>query len=293
MIPSGTPSSSADMTVHLPVPFWAATSRMSSTMYAPCESFAIRTFAVISVRYPLRSPRFQFAKISEMESLSRRLQFLRIEYVSAIICISAYSMPLCTILTKCPAPPSPIQRQHGSPSGARAAIALSAFLTFGHASGFPPGIMDGPFNAPSSPPDMPQPTKRIPFFANSATRRAVSRKSEFPPSIIMSPFAKCGSSRAAISSTASPALTISIAIRGLASDFANSAMSSVPKKFLPLPRPSRNFLTAESFLECGLLYTDTANPLSSRLSASEAPITPRPIKPMSDFFIILTVNSDF
>ena len=253
MTPSATPSSSADITVHLPVPFWAATSRMSSTMYAPCESLAIKTFAVISVRYPLRSPRFQLAKISEMESLSRRLQFLRMEYVSAMICISAYSMPLCTILTKCPAPPSPIQRQHGSPSGARAAIAFKTFLIFGHASGFPPGIMDGPFSAPSSPPDMPHPTNRIPFLANSATLRAVSRKSELPPSIIMSPFAKCGSSRAAVSSTASPALTIRIATRGLASDFANSAMSSVPKKFFPAPRPSRNFLTADPPLECGLL----------------------------------------
>jgi len=31
-------------------------------------------------------------------------------------CMSAYSMPLCTILTKCPAPSVPIQVQQGSPS---------------------------------------------------------------------------------------------------------------------------------------------------------------------------------
>ena len=79
MIPSGTLSSSADITVHLPVPFCEATSSMSSTIYAPCESFAIKTFAVISVRYPFKSPRFQFEKISDIVSLSRRLQFLSME----------------------------------------------------------------------------------------------------------------------------------------------------------------------------------------------------------------------
>ena len=31
-------------------------------------------------------------------------------------CMSAYSMPLCTIFTKWPAPSGPIQVQQGSPS---------------------------------------------------------------------------------------------------------------------------------------------------------------------------------
>ena len=38
-------------------------------------------------------------------------------------CMSPYSMPLWTILTKWPAPFSPIQSQHGSPSGVLAQIA--------------------------------------------------------------------------------------------------------------------------------------------------------------------------
>ena len=31
-------------------------------------------------------------------------------------CMSAYSMPLCTIFTKCPAPSGPTCTQHGVPS---------------------------------------------------------------------------------------------------------------------------------------------------------------------------------
>ena len=37
-------------------------------------------------------------------------------YVSAMSCMSAYSMPLCTIFTKCPAPSGPMRVQHGSSS---------------------------------------------------------------------------------------------------------------------------------------------------------------------------------
>ncbi len=37
-------------------------------------------------------------------------------------CISAYSMPLCTIFTKCPAPSGPTCETHGEPSAAFAEI---------------------------------------------------------------------------------------------------------------------------------------------------------------------------
>ncbi|KAL0133390.1 hypothetical protein PUN28_000849 [Cardiocondyla obscurior] len=37
----------------------------------------------------------------------------------------------------------------------------------GHALGLPPGIKDGPYLAPSSPPLTPLPTKRIPFSSRS------------------------------------------------------------------------------------------------------------------------------
>ena len=73
-------------------------------------------------------------------------------------CMSPYSMPLWTILTKCPAPFSPTQSQHGEPSSTFAQIAWKMSFTYGHAAGEPPGIIDGPLSAPSSPPETPVPT---------------------------------------------------------------------------------------------------------------------------------------
>src|ERR1700733_11915453 len=60
-------------------------------------------------------------------------------------------------------------------------------FTYGHASSFPPGMMDGPYRAPSSPPDTPVPTNRKPFPARYLARRLESGKWEFPPSMMMSP----------------------------------------------------------------------------------------------------------
>lgn len=41
-------------------------------------------------------------------------------------CMSAYSMPLCTIFTKCPAPSGPMWATVGVPSGAFAATRSSS-----------------------------------------------------------------------------------------------------------------------------------------------------------------------
>ena len=46
----GWPSSMAEMTVHLPVPFWPAASRMTSIIGVPSSSVAARISAVISTR---------------------------------------------------------------------------------------------------------------------------------------------------------------------------------------------------------------------------------------------------
>ena len=46
-------------------------------------------------------------------------------WASPMTCMSAYSMPLCTILTKCPAPSVSIQAQQGVPSSALAAMVSS------------------------------------------------------------------------------------------------------------------------------------------------------------------------
>ena len=74
--------------------------------------------------------------------------------------MSPYSMPLCTILTKCPAPSGPTQSQQGVPSATLAAIPWKIGLTAGQASTSPPGMIDGPLRAPSSPPETPEPTNK-------------------------------------------------------------------------------------------------------------------------------------
>ncbi len=71
-------------------------------------------------------------------------------------CMSAYSMPLCTILTKWPAPSGPIHAQHGSPS-TWAEIDSSSGPSDAYDSFEPPGMIDGPSSAPTSPPEMPAP----------------------------------------------------------------------------------------------------------------------------------------
>ncbi len=52
--------------------------------------------------------------------------------------------------------------------------------------------MEGPRRAPSSPPETPVPMKRMPFSARPFVRRLVSVKRELPPSMMMSPFSRCG-----------------------------------------------------------------------------------------------------
>ncbi len=48
-------------------------------------------------------------------------------------------------------------------------------------------MIDGPLSAPSSPPEMPAPTKWMPVGLISASRRIVSLKIALPPSTMMSP----------------------------------------------------------------------------------------------------------
>jgi hypothetical protein len=85
----------------------------------------------------------------------------------------------------------------GVPSSTLAAMDWKMSLTCGHAAGLPPGMMEGPKRAPSSPPETPVPMKRMPFSARALVRRLESVKSELPPSMMMSPasrWAGCGRS---------------------------------------------------------------------------------------------------
>ena len=83
---------------------------------------------MISIRYDCRRPSFH-SRNTEASSSGARPRALRSRsYVSAISWMSAYSIPLWTIFTKCPAPSGPMYVQQGTAS-TFAAIAVSISST--------------------------------------------------------------------------------------------------------------------------------------------------------------------
>ena len=113
----GTPRSRALCTVQRPVPFCSAASSTTSTNGLPvAASVCSRTSAVSSIRNDSRSPPFHSRKTSAISPGERSSTLRSRSKDSAISCMSAYSMPLCTIFTKCPAPSVPTWVQHGVPS---------------------------------------------------------------------------------------------------------------------------------------------------------------------------------
>ena len=113
---------------------------------------------MISIRYEPSRPSFHPWKISAISAGEWPPACRSRSYASAMSCMSAYSMPLCTIFTKWPAPSGPTCTQHGSPS-TLAEMSSSSGPSDSYDSGEPPGMMLGPCSAPSSPPDTPVPTK--------------------------------------------------------------------------------------------------------------------------------------
>ncbi len=193
-------------------------------------------------------------------------------------CMSPYSIPLCTIFTKCPALP------RADPVAARSSIGdlggngLKDGLDVrpGHRR-FPPGMIEGPARAPSSPPETPVPMNRIPFSLRLRVRRVESGKCELPPSIRMSPGSKSGTSSPMTSSTGAPALTMIMILRGRLRLETSSCTACVPTIDLSLARPLKNAST----LEVVRLNTATVKPWLAMLSTRFSPITARPMSPMS------------
>ncbi len=60
---------------------------------------------------------------------------------------------------------------------------LKNWFEVGPSFSITPGIIEGPWRAPSSPPEIPAPTYKIPFSSNSLHLRFVSVKRLLPPSI--------------------------------------------------------------------------------------------------------------
>ena len=82
---------------------------------------------------------------------------------SAYDCISPYSMPLCTIFTKCPAPDAPTCAYPSS--GASVSKIGSSRFT---GSSSPPTIRQKPTSRPQMPPETPASAKCTPRFCASA-----------------------------------------------------------------------------------------------------------------------------
>ena len=184
-------------------------------------------------------------------------------------------MPLCTIFTKCPAPPGPIHSQQGWPSSVLAAMACKNGLTIGHASAEPPGIKAGPFKAPSSPPLTPVPTYKMPVPSSESMRRCVSRYRVLPPSMITSPGDSKGHNSLSTASTGAPAGTISQTRRGHCKLAANSAKELAAPAFKPsvrLANLARLFVSKSKPV--------TLKPFRSKFSAKFSPMTPKPMSPM-------------
>ena len=137
-------------------------------------------------------------------------------------------------------------------------------------------MIDGPFNAPSSPPEIPAPTKFSPRSRSACSRRMVSWKLALPPSTMMSPSSKRSASCSMTASVPAPAWTMMIAVRGRESDATKSSMSS------PATKPASGCSSTSRRIRSGeRLWTATVLPSRpARLRARLAPITARPTTPM-------------
>src|SRR6478752_6236390 len=199
--------------------------------------------------------------------------------------MSAYSMPLCTIFTKCPAPSVPMWVQHGAPS-----TCAEIFSRIGPSDSYdladPPGMMDGPFSAPSSPPETPQPTKWMPFSCSAACRRRVSSNFALPPSMMMSPGSTSSASSSMTASVGPPALTMIRIFRGTAREATKSAEDSDGTK---VPSPPKSSISAFVFAY-DRLCTAVTNPLRAKLRARLEPITARPVTPISAFGVVSVIS---
>lgn len=91
--------------------------------------------------------------------------------------------------------------------------------------------MLGPFSAPSSPPEMPVPTKWMPRSRMAFSRRRVSWKWALPPSMSTSPSSSRAANSSMTASVGSPALTMITMRRGFSSEATNSSAVSAGTKF--------------------------------------------------------------
>src|SRR6478752_7004338 len=154
-------------------------------------------------------------------------------------------------------------------------------------------MIEGPFRAPSSPPETPQPTKWMPLSASAACRRRVSANLAFPPSMMMSSGSTNAASSSMTASVGPPALTMIRILRGLASDATKSAADSDGTN---TPSPPCSSINA-AVLAYDRLCTAVTNPFRAKFRARFDPITAKPVTPISangvDAAVSLIVDLQF
>src|SRR5512133_123325 len=149
---TGTFSLIASLIVHRPSPESSTYGAMSSS-FEPCVSNAECRSSSSHERTtePLRQiPEISYASRSYSECSM-------ISKPSAYDCIRPYSMPLCTIFTKWPAPDGPTCAY---PWSGASALKMGSSRCTGSSS--PPTIRQKPISRPQTPPDTPASTKWIP-----------------------------------------------------------------------------------------------------------------------------------
>src|SRR5919107_3983527 len=137
-------------------------------------------------------------------------------------------------------------------------------------------MIDGPFSAPSSPPDTPVPTKCSPWTFSSPSRRIESGKWALPASMTMSPSSSSGTSSEITASVGPPALTMMTTLRGRSSDATNCSIVSDGTNVPSCPWSA----TSDSVLANDRLCTATVYPCRAKLRARLRPITAKPVTPI-------------
>ncbi|CPU40910.1 Uncharacterised protein [Mycobacteroides abscessus] len=137
-------------------------------------------------------------------------------------------------------------------------------------------MIEGPLSAPSSPPEMPAPTKCRPRSAIAFSRRMVSVYRELPPSMMMSPCSMASASSLITASVGSPALTMMSTRRGRSRAATNSSMLSVRTKFPSDPCSA----SSASVLAMDRLCSATVYPCRAKLRAILDPMTASPVTPI-------------
>jgi len=151
-------------------------------------------------------------------------------------------------------------------------------------------MREGPLRAPSSPPEIPIPTNRMPLVSNSSPLLIVLGYHSLPPSTMISPASIYLLMALIVRSTGFPACTNNTTLRGRFSFLMKSSGPLEPTMGSP-PSPLARF-TVSATLVGDLFPTQTTNPCDAIFRAKFCPMTASPYKPTSQIPLTLTGPSE-